>query len=265
MKQKIHCLSIICFFALCLPQSTMAKGLWLGFTFKKSADIPQIKKNNSKEIGLKILKVMPSSGAMDLGLTTGDWIIGTETGAFTSLKPLKSLLKKSKEGQKVKLKVIQKNKIKWVDFKLYARPDDISKYTGNAVGSKKPYKGKVYENEKALHKKPKLILLDFWATWCGPCRVTSKILEKFHKKYHSKGLEIVGISDEPIKKLKMFFEEHPVSYPLSQDLSGRVSRSYGVKQIPTLFLLDQDGYILKVFFGVPNEKELSEFIERSIY
>lgn len=111
-----------------------------------------------------------------------------------------------------------------------------------------------------------LRLLDFWATWCAPCREEIPMLNELHETYGSDGLLILAISDvnEDASVVQPFVDEHGVLYP---NLVGseQVSTDYEVLGLPTAFLIDREGRIVETFFGPKPrrilEKRIRELLE----
>jgi thiol-disulfide isomerase/thioredoxin len=90
--------------------------------------------------------------------------------------------------------------------------------------------------------KGKVVLLDFWATWCGPCRLSMPALEKLHEEYGPKGLQVLGINiDEDPSGVAQFAHDIGVSYPVLLGGSTGVDNRYGVSGIPAFLLLDRRG------------------------
>jgi thiol-disulfide isomerase/thioredoxin len=91
----------------------------------------------------------------------------------------------------------------------------------------------------------KVVLLDFWATWCAPCRAEIPNIVKVYNKYHSKGFEVVGISLDQDKNAMMEFADiHGMMWPQYFDGQGwdnEISSSLGIDQIPAMFLIGKDG------------------------
>lgn len=226
---------------------------WLGLVFKQEP--------YKKQIALKVAGVHPSSGAVQANIQNGDLIVGINGKKITGLNVVKSELAAAKTGQKVELEIVRSGKVKKVNVKLTERPDDISSLTGSSIGSKAlAFQQNFYRNGEKRKSKPKVTLLDFWATWCGPCRQTLPIVGRLYEKLSSRGFEVIGVSTEQLSVLEQFYKEHPSPYPLYRDATQEMNRRYGISAIPTLMLLDENGYIQKVWPGVPSEKALEKAV-----
>ena len=117
--------------------------------------------------------------------------------------------------------------------------------------SLKALDGTVLSNESL---KGKVVLLDFWATWCTPCHKTMPELQALHRKYADRGFAVVGISiDEGgPKKVKKFVASRKIIYPIALDSEKNPAwDAYRVKAVPAAFLLDRDGRIVAQWTGAP--------------
>jgi cytochrome c biogenesis protein CcmG, thiol:disulfide interchange protein DsbE len=92
----------------------------------------------------------------------------------------------------------------------------------------------------------KLLLLNFWASWCGPCVEEAPSLEAFARQFQSDGVVVLGVSIDRNEKLyRRFIQRFDVSFPTARDPEANISASYGTFQIPETYLIDRNGKVLE--------------------
>jgi peroxiredoxin len=110
--------------------------------------------------------------------------------------------------------------------------------------------------------KGKIVLIDFWATWCGPCVAELPNVIAAYEKYHAKGFDIVGISlDRERAKLDDFLTKNKMPWSHYFDENGKLATEYGIQAIPSTYLLDKEGKIVaKDLRGDALERELAKLL-----
>ncbi len=110
----------------------------------------------------------------------------------------------------------------------------------------------------------KVVLLDFWATWCGPCRIEMPRVQKFHDEFKSKGLVVLGVNDgEDASRVRPFLERNGYSFRILLDRDQSVAARYQVTGIPSLFVIDRHGVISSHFIGLRDEETLRDALARA--
>ncbi len=91
----------------------------------------------------------------------------------------------------------------------------------------------------------KVVFLNFWATWCVPCREEMPAMERLHREYGTRGLAMVAVNFQESKaEARAFADEFRLTFPILLDTKGAVTRSYAVRALPVTYLVDRDGKIL---------------------
>ncbi|MFM9872582.1 MAG: thioredoxin domain-containing protein [Fimbriimonadaceae bacterium] len=115
----------------------------------------------------------------------------------------------------------------------------------------------------ATKMKDKLVIIDFWATWCGPCKEMKPIIEKTHTKYREKGLEVLSVSiDEKNETLVNYLKKNKFQNPVLFD-SSQTWAEWKVRVIPAFFIL-KNGQIVDQWVGKKSQKEIDAVVEKQL-
>ncbi|MDH4120875.1 MAG: TlpA family protein disulfide reductase [Deltaproteobacteria bacterium] len=107
--------------------------------------------------------------------------------------------------------------------------------------------------------KGKVTVVNFWATWCVPCRKEFPEFDKLRDKYQSRGLEVVGVTtDTDSKTIAKYLEKVPVKFPIVLDPAGLLHKAVNPPTMPTTILLDRQGNIVATYVGFDAEKGLAQ-------
>ncbi len=102
----------------------------------------------------------------------------------------------------------------------------------------------------------KVVLLDFWATWCGPCRYDMPFVEQLHKELQPRGLEVFGVNGEDVRKAAGYLRRLGYTFPNLRDRPPVVSRLYRVRSIPTFVVIDRQGNLSSYMKGTRSKEQL---------
>ena len=98
------------------------------------------------------------------------------------------------------------------------------------------------------------VLVNFWASWCIPCRDEAPLLERASREYRDRGLVVVGVNIQDLEpEARKFIAQFKISYPNVRDRDGRVSRAYGTTGVPESFFIDREGRVVRKFPGAAVE------------
>ncbi len=116
---------------------------------------------------------------------------------------------------------------------------------------------------EALRGKP--VLLDFWATWCGPCQAEAPIVSRVAERYKERGLVVVGVNTNDKPGLAgPFAAKKRLSFPVVFDAGGEVGDTYDVRSLPTLVMVGKDGKVRAVRQGLVDEASLDALVQAEL-
>jgi cytochrome c biogenesis protein CcmG, thiol:disulfide interchange protein DsbE len=140
------------------------------------------------------------------------------------------------------------------------------------VGSSMPaYEAKWLDGRpfRLADRAGKVVLLNIWATWCGPCRYEIPELQKMHEQLAARGFEVIGVSiDDPGSEaqIQQFMRQEKMTYPVVFDPQGRIADLFETTVIPTTALIDRQGRIVWIHQGIVSSRDasLNEALQKAL-
>ena len=113
----------------------------------------------------------------------------------------------------------------------------------------------------------KVVLLDFWATWCSPCIEMIPVMEGLHRQWSERGVEFLGVNSDGEQTsegdIRAFLQRRPAPYPMVLD-DGRANAAYRIRFLPQFVLIGRDGTVLRTFMGITGRDVLASALETAL-
>jgi peroxiredoxin len=146
-----------------------------------------------------------------------------------------------------------------------AEPENVSQEVANMgglkVGAKAPdfeLKTLAGDTVKLSDFKGKKVMLNFWATWCPPCKAEMPAMEEFHKEAGD-DVVILAVNIDPHLDVKAFVDENGITFPIPLDAEDKVNETYQVLSIPTTYFIDTKGNIGNKYIGAMNLDAMKQY------
>ncbi len=252
--------------ALGIPVAGVAVGLHSPPAFAQAAVRPWLGVSMSKDggggsaAGVLVGHVVHGSPADRSGLREGDRIVRLGSSPVATSQEVVEAVAARAVGDVIELAYLRDGHEVSGRAVLapFPAPDDVLRM--DLVGTKAPIWGNVTgvtgsfpQSEADL--RGRVVLLDFWATWCGPCRVVMPKLSEIQARHGAEGLEVVGLSSEDAGSISSYVHKHEPRYAIGVDADAETARRYGVTSLPTVVVIDRRGTVRDVFVGYDPEAD----------
>lgn len=160
--------------------------------------------------------------------------------------------------------MVQLVQVSCLSLVLLSAPLAAGEATGPAADFSLPSRGGQPVSLSAL--RGQVVLINFWATWCGPCRKEMPLLEQIQKKYAPLGFTMLGVNvEEDTTQMEAFLGDVPVSFPVLLDPANRISKLYDVAAMPSTVIVDRKGNIRFIHQGYqPGDESVYQDVIRQL-
>ena len=203
--------------------------------------------------GVGVVHVVRGSPADKGGLKTGDRIVVVDGARIGAPGDVTRAVQAHRVGETVSVEVERGGSAVKAQLVLAARPSGDEILRMDLVGAFAPPWTNVTAPAGApaslAQLKGRVVVLDFWATWCGPCKLLAPRLSALKDRLGAQGLSVVGITTDDAEKAADFAAKHQMRYPTVIDGNADTSKSYGIGGLPTMIVIDKRGVVRDVFVG----------------
>jgi thiol-disulfide isomerase/thioredoxin len=217
---------------------------WLGVAMDAESEGP----------GVRVSHVVRGSPADVAGIREGDRLVRVAGAAVAKGPDVVHAVAAYSVGDVIEVGILRAGTPQTLRATLTAYPSQDGMMRMDLVGSQAPawrgieaVNGIFPPSLDAL--RGRVVVIDFWATWCAPCRIVAPKLGALQARYGAQGLSVFGVSTEDAPDVSSFAQRLPVKYPVAVDKNAETTRSYGIVSLPTLVVIDKRGVVRDVAIG----------------
>lgn len=227
---------------------------WLGVELDKAGTVPR---------GVRVNHAVRSSPAWSAGVRDGDVILRVEEAVASRPDDIIREVGSHAPGANVRVVLLRSGGEVPVTVTLQAIPDGDEMLRLDKVGAQAPASWKGLSSVSGplpsglQELRGRVVIVDFWATWCMACRMATPKLTSWQSKFGAQGLSVIGITDDPVEQATAGVQDFGMRYAtVASDESYATQRAFGVRALPTVFVIDKRGVIRDVSVGFDPRKEV---------
>jgi thiol-disulfide isomerase/thioredoxin len=234
--------------AVLAPHDASAQGVqarpWLGLAMDGDASAA----------GVRVGHVIRGSPADGAGIHEGDRIVGVAGHRVGRARDVVDAVAGFAVGDSVEIAFVRAGASQTTRATLAAFPSQDQMLRMDLIGAFAP----AWKDLQVVSgtfppsvgdSRGRVVVLDFWATWCMPCRVVIPKLDALQAQYGAQGLSVLGVSTEETQDVSQFVQNMAMRYGVAVDRHGQTTRGYGVVSLPTLIVIDKRGVVRDVAVG----------------
>lgn len=211
------------------------------------------------EAGVLVSGVLRGSPAERAGLATGDRILRIDSEAVLHPPDVVRIVTSHQAGDRVGLALVRGGSDRLIAVVLDGRPDQDELMQAQFLGVPAPawrplatVRGSAPASIAEL--KGRVVVIEFWASWCVACRLTVPTLNAWKDRYGAQGLTVLGVTTDPPALAMEASVELGIDYPVLSDDDAETTRVYRAMALPTLFIIDRQGVVRDVMVGYSSER-----------
>ncbi|HEU4406118.1 MAG TPA: VWA domain-containing protein [Polyangiaceae bacterium] len=207
--------------------------------------------------GVVARHVFRSSPADRAGLRDGDVMVRVAGQAVNRPADVIAMLRVRRPGDTLQVDLERQGRASTVNVKLAPLPNAEEMLRADKLGREAPSVAGLQPVRGVMPReglpKGKVVVLDFWAAWCGVCRAVTPVLNHWQNKYGAQGLVVLGVSSDTHPVATKASEAFGIKYAVGADAEEKVFNAFGVRALPTMFIVDKRGVVRELTVGVDVE------------